>query len=105
MAINNINGFTNGNGVTNKTTNNKATKQEGSSSGTSSTSVGAQDTVKLTAQAQSLSKLEQKITDAPDTDQNKIASIKAAIENGEYKINPDRLAGKLLSQESALFGE
>lgn len=103
MAINNINGFSNG--VTSKTTNSKAAKQESSASSTSSSSVGAQDTVKLTAQAQSLSKLEQKITDAPDTDKNKIASIKAAIENGEYKINPDRLAGKLLSQESALFGE
>lgn len=103
MAINNINSLLSG--VTNKTTNNKATKQEEKTSSSGSTGVAGQDTVKLTAQAQSLTKLEQKITDAPDTDDSKIASIKAAIENGEYKVNADRLAGKLLSQETSLFGE
>jgi negative regulator of flagellin synthesis FlgM len=53
----------------------------------------------------SLNRLQQKISDAPDTDDNKIANIKAAIANGDYKINSDRIAGKMLAQENALFGD
>lgn len=106
MAINNIN--TSLNGLNNKTSSAKTSKQ-GATSESSSSSVTkgtvAQDTVKLTEQAQSLSSLQQKITDAPDTDDNKVANIKAAIANGDYKINSNRIAGKMLAQENALFGD
>jgi negative regulator of flagellin synthesis FlgM len=53
----------------------------------------------------SLSRLQQKISDAPVTDDNKVANIKAAIERGDYKINADRVASKMLAQENALFGD
>nr|WP_321271279.1 flagellar biosynthesis anti-sigma factor FlgM [uncultured Tolumonas sp.] len=106
MAINNISSSLNG--LSNKTSSAKTSKQ-GATSESSSSSVSkgtvAQDTVKLTEHAQSLSSLQQKITDAPDTDDNKVASIKAAIANGDYKINSDRIAGKMLAQENALFGD
>ena len=106
MAINNINGALNG--LSNKTSSAKTSKQDATSE-SSSSSVGkgtvAQDTVKLTDQAMSLSRLQQKISDAPVTDDNKVATIKAAIERGDYKINADRVANKMLAQESALFGD
>ena len=106
MAINNINSSLNG--LSNKTSSAKTSKQ-GATSESSSSSVSkgtvAQDTVKLTDQAMSLNRLQQKISDAPDTDDNKIANIKAAIANGDYKINNDRIAGKMLAQENALFGD
>ena len=80
MAINNIN---NGlNGLTNKTTSTKTSKQDAANeSGRSSASQGsvAKDTVSLTDQALSLGSLQQKIMDAPVTDENKVATIKAAI--------------------------
>jgi negative regulator of flagellin synthesis FlgM len=106
MAINNISSSLNG--LSSNTGSAKTGKQTATSeSGKSSDSKGsvAQDSVKLTAQAQSLSSLQQKITDSPDTDDNKVASIKAAIDSGTYKINSDRIAGKMLSQENALFGD
>lgn len=106
MAINNINSSLNG--LTSKTSSAKTSKQDAASeSGSSSVSKGtvAQDTVNLTDQALSLNRLQQKITDAPDTDDSKVATIKAAIERGDYKINSDRIAGKMLAQENALFGD
>lgn len=108
MAINNINNALNGlNGLTSKTTSTKTSKQDaatGSSRSSASQGTVAKDTVSLTDQALSLSSLQQKITDAPDTDDNKVANIKAAIERGDYKVNSDRIASKLLEQESSLFG-
>ncbi len=106
MAINNIN---NGlNGLTNKTTSTKTNKQDAANeSGRSSASQGsvAKDTVSLTDQALSLGSLQQKIMDAPVTDENKVATIKAAIERGDYKINSERVASKMLAQENTLFGD
>ena len=107
MAINNINSALNG--LSNKTSSAKTSRQDATSE-SSSSSVGnkgtvAQDTVKLTDQAMSLSRLQQKISDAPITDDSKVATIKAAIERGDYKINADRVANKMLAQESALFGD
>ena len=103
MAINNINSSLNG--LSNKTSSAKTSKQ-GATSESSSSSVSkgtvAQDTVKLTDQAMSLSRLQQKISDAPDTDDNKVATIKAAIERGDYKINADRVAREN-AQASALI--
>ena len=106
MAINNINNALNG--LTSKTTSTKTSKQDAASeSSRSSVNQGtvAKDTVSLSDQALSLNNLQQKITDASDTDDNKVASIKAAIERGDYKVNSDRVATKMLAQESALFGD
>lgn len=106
MAINNINGALTG--LTSKTTNAKTAKQDAASESSSlSISKGAvsKDTVNLTDHATSLSSLQQKITDAPDTNESKVANIKAAIERGDYKINADRVASKMLAQENALFGD
>lgn len=106
MAINNINNALSG--LTSKTTSTKTSKQDAASeSGRSSASQNtvAQDTVSLTDQALSLGSLQQKITDASDTDDNKVANIKAAIERGDYKVNSDRIASKMLAQENALFGD
>jgi len=106
MAINNISSSLNGlsSNTGSAKTGKQTTTSESGKSSDSKASV-AQDSVKLTAQAQSLSSLQQKITDSPDTDDNKVASIKAAIDSGTYKINSDRIASKMLSQENALFGD
>ncbi|WP_024872817.1 flagellar biosynthesis anti-sigma factor FlgM [Tolumonas lignilytica] len=106
MAINNINSSLSG--LTSKTTSAKTSKQDASSESSSSSvskNTVAQDTVKLTEQAQSLTRLQQKITDAPDTNSSKVASIKAAIDRGDYKINSKSIANKLLAQEKSLFGD
>lgn len=104
MAINNIN--TALNSLNTKSTSTKSAKSEESSSSSSAsgTKTAGKDTVKLTDQALSLSQLEQKISEASDTNTSKVDSIKAAIMDGSYQINSDSIAKKLMNSETALFG-
>lgn len=62
------------------------------------------ETVKLSDQAQTLSKLEESVAQLPDIDEGRIASIKQAIDDGSYAIDPERIAAKLTSLEDRLFG-
>ncbi len=62
------------------------------------------ETVKLSNQAQTLSKLEENVAQLPDIDEGRIASIKQAIDDGSFTIDPERIAGKLASLEDKLFG-
>lgn len=58
--------------------------------------------VSLTDQAQGLHKLQQRIKDAPSTNQTKVESLKAAIEKGDYKVDCQRTAQKMIAIESDL---
>ncbi|WP_018692590.1 flagellar biosynthesis anti-sigma factor FlgM [Algicola sagamiensis] len=62
-----------------------------------------QDSVSLTPNAQQLTKLQQKANDAPTVNQEKVANIKKAIAEGNYSINPERLAAKIAQFEKDLF--
>ncbi len=72
-----------------------------------STAASAQpqpETVKLSNEAQSLNKLEETLSQLPDIDEGRIASIKQAIDEGSFTIDPERIADKLASLEGRLFG-
>ena len=104
MAINNINNLMN-NPAGKVTTGTAA--QSGPASNRAEVEVQAnhqpnQVAVSLTDQAQALNKLQQKVKDAPGFNQSKVESLKAAIERGEYKVDSDRLAKKMVSLESEL---
>ncbi|HEY5717047.1 MAG TPA: flagellar biosynthesis anti-sigma factor FlgM [Motiliproteus sp.] len=75
----------------------KANKQEAPSSAPA-------ETVKLSAEAQTLRKLEEQVAQLPDVDTDRVARIKQAIDDGAYKIDPERVAAKLLQLEDQLFG-
>lgn len=62
------------------------------------------ETVKLSDQAQTLSKLEEKVSQLPDIDEGRVASIRQAIDDGTFSIDAERIASKLTSLESSLFG-
>ena len=62
------------------------------------------ETVKLSAEAQTLQKLEETVAQLPDVDTDRVAQIKQAIEDGSYKTDPERVAAKLLQFEEQLFG-
>lgn len=107
MAINNVNN------LVNNASSKLATPAQGNTSGSSATAAAPsqetlskatvrQDAVVLTDQAQSLNKLQQKVKDAPGFNQSKVESLKAAIERGEYKVDSERLAKKMVSLESEL---
>lgn len=66
-------------------------------------SVPRQDSVSLTQSAQQLNQVQKKGSDAP-VNQEKVDRLKKAIQNGEYRINPDALAQKISRLEAEIFG-
>ncbi len=61
------------------------------------------ETVKLSSQAQMLSKLEERVGQLPEIDESRVASIKQSIEEGSFSIDPERIATKLTALEGRLF--
>lgn len=59
------------------------------------------DTVTLTDTATQLHKLEAIIATLPIIDTARVEDIKQAIRNGQFQINPQRVAEKMLSFENA----
>lgn len=75
--------------------------RDGKSSDSSSTSnTGSGDTVSLTDMASRLKSLEQKLTSQPEVDQAHINRVRDAISSGEYRIDPERVADKMMDFES-----
>ncbi len=62
------------------------------------------DTVSLTGTAQHLRNLEQGLASQPVVDTQRVAATRQAIEDGNYQIDPHRIASKMISLERALGG-
>lgn len=58
-----------------------------------------QDKVVLTDMASRLKSLEQKLAKHPEVDQNHVNRVRDAIHRGEYHVNPDRVADKMMGFE------
>lgn len=52
--------------------------------------------------ADRLRSLEARLKDLPAVDRDRVASLRARIESGDYEVNADRLARKLLRLEQEL---
>ena len=78
--------------------------QDAVSGGTSSdTSKGgpSQD-VQITGTARQLSDLDQKVRSLPDVNEEKVAALRSAIEQGTYQVRPQHIADQLMSMERTL---
>ena len=75
----------------------QATPPPESSSGNS-----AQDTVSLSDNAVQLGKLDKTAISAPVVDTQRVEQVKAAIANGDYEVNPEKIADKMMQFESML---
>jgi negative regulator of flagellin synthesis FlgM len=62
----------------------------------------AVDSVKITDSARRLFALAQAVHAAPEVDTQRVAALQQEIGNGQYVINPDRLADRLLQMEQDL---
>lgn len=60
------------------------------------------DAVDFTSSAQAMSRAFSAAAASDGIDQSKVAKLKAAINDGSYQIDCDRLAGNILSSESEL---
>ncbi|MGL4733596.1 MAG: flagellar biosynthesis anti-sigma factor FlgM [Enterovibrio sp.] len=54
----------------------------------------------MSEQSKVLNKLNQQITQSSAFDSKKVEALKAAIANGTYKVDPDRLASNILKHET-----
>lgn len=71
-------------------------KQENQSESTATT---AGDRVTLTNTASRLKDIEQQLSSASSVDNARVAEVQSAISNGEYNVNADRIADKMLAFE------
>jgi negative regulator of flagellin synthesis FlgM len=73
--------------------------EDGAKETRNSHGTSAQDKVVLTDMASRLKSLEQKLAKQPEVDQNHVNRVRDAIHRGEYRVNPDRVAGKMMGFE------
>tara|TARA_B100001250_G_scaffold413237_1_gene446723 strand:+ start:480 stop:815 length:336 start_codon:yes stop_codon:yes gene_type:complete len=60
------------------------------------------DQVKLSASSKSIQQIEAEVKEMPDIDDATVERIRSSIEKGEYKIDYQKLAGKMLDFEENL---
>ena len=70
-------------------------KQENQSNSTPA----AGDRVTLTNTASRLKDIEQQLNNSPAVDNARVAEVQSAISNGEYNVDSDRIADKMLAFE------
>lgn len=58
------------------------------------------ESVHLSPEAQQLQSIGEKLNELPSVDKERVAQIKQAIADGSYKVDAQRVAGKLLNFES-----
>ncbi len=54
------------------------------------------DTVQLSAQALELSRIQQDLKSLPEVDESRVAEIRERIASGQYAIDTDQIAAKIL---------
>lgn len=61
------------------------------------------DSVSFSDKAKGLKDLESSIKSEPDVNKERVAQIKAALEDGSYSVNADKVAQKMLDFDSSVF--
>ncbi|EAT12510.1 flagellar biosynthesis anti-sigma factor FlgM [Bermanella marisrubri] len=67
-----------------------------------SSSSSSSDEVKLSAQSKSIQQIEAEVAKMPDIDDAAVERIKGALANNEYKIDYERIAGKMIKFDKLL---
>lgn len=77
-------------------------KPQGDSSASNVATSQTGDQLTLTDSARTLQKIEEVVAKAPVVNSDKVSAVKQALASGSYKIDPARVADKLLKFESGL---
>lgn len=64
----------------------------------------AADSVHITNSARTLAALSQAVRDTPELDSGRVATLQQSIDSGQYSIDPDRIAARMLQLEQDLGG-
>jgi negative regulator of flagellin synthesis FlgM len=62
------------------------------------------ENLNLSRQARELKDLEQKLGEFPEMDDAKVEQIRAALADGSYKVDAEKLAQKMLDMDKSIFG-
>ena len=75
-----------------------------SATATSASAIGSRgdDTVRITGDAMQLQSLEKSIGGEPAFDSQRVEALRAAITEGRYQPDPERIAGKMLGSNPPL---
>ena len=57
-----------------------------------------EDKASLSVDALSISSLEAKVLTAPEVRQDKVEALRQSIQNGDYKVEPEKIAQAILEQ-------
>ncbi len=98
----NINKFTSGLDNSSRTRNEPNAVEPKPSKQAENSTASVADQVKLSTGIKSIQQVEAEIRNMPEVDDAVVDRIRASIENGEYKIDYEKLAGKMLSFEENL---
>jgi len=60
------------------------------------------DSVELTGMAKKLQQAEKRVAGTEDINEQKVAEVKLAIQNGSYRVDSETVANKLLAMDEAL---
>jgi len=60
------------------------------------------DTVEVTDSARSLQALESRMGEVSEVDQRRVDEVRSRIEAGDYEVNPERVAAKMIAMDRAL---
>ena len=63
---------------------------------------GSPQDVQITGTARQLADLDQQVRNAPDVNEQKVAQLRSAIEQGTYQVRPQHIADQLMSLERSL---
>lgn len=66
--------------------------------------VQAADSVRLTGEATQLQAMQRELSNASAIDPARVQSVRQALENGSYRINPDAIASRMLDLDRQLQG-
>ncbi|MFQ3171202.1 MAG: negative regulator of flagellin synthesis FlgM [Oleispira sp.] len=101
MNINKLTSGLDGGGRTKTDATNPQNQNKEDNTKTASTA-GSGDQVKLSSSSLNIQQVEAQVSKMPDVDDKTIDRIRTAIDSGEYKIDYQQLAGKMLDFEGKL---
>lgn len=76
----------------------------GASNDAPAAAVAPADSLKLTGEATHLQAIERGLAAAPAIDAGKVEAVQKLLETGNYRINPEAIASRMLELDRQLFG-